>query len=107
MNSPNLEYNLFSLTKRLNKGYIIGGYWCSIWISEGDEKIVFDIKILMPKGVIFAAYFKKMLWDNGEVAVAGTEKKKMTNGNMVHGLVGHMNNTSGRKTMKYLGYDIA
>ena len=47
--SPESEFNLFSLTKRLDTGHVLGGDRDSIWISKGDHKLVFDIKIKTPK----------------------------------------------------------
>ena len=105
--SPDAEYNLFSLTKRLEDGFKLGGDKNAIWISKGDIKITFDIKISTPKGAIFAVYFKRKLGDNDEVAAVIADRKKVINANTVHGLVGHMNDVSGRQVMKYLGYDIA
>ena len=95
--SPDSEYNLFILTKRLIAGYILGGDWHSIWIIKGNKKIVFDIKVLTPKGAIFAVYFKRKLLGNGEMAAVGAERNKLINANAVHALVGHMNDESGKK----------
>ena len=36
--SPNAEFNLFSLTKRLDKGWTLGGDDRSIWISKADKR---------------------------------------------------------------------
>eukprot|EP00957_Ditylum_brightwellii_P038829 2934841-Ditylum_brightwellii.AAC.1 len=56
---PNAGYNLFSLTKRLEQGWALGGGSSTIWITKGNAKITFNIKIKTPKGVIFAIYFKR------------------------------------------------
>eukprot|EP00957_Ditylum_brightwellii_P211344 15366072-Ditylum_brightwellii.AAC.4 len=38
-------YNLFSLTKRQKKGWHLHGNEKAIWITKGDQKLVFDIMI--------------------------------------------------------------
>ena len=105
--SPSAEFNLFSLTKRLDQGWILGGNKNSIWISKGEKKIEFDIKIETPKGAIFAAYFKCKLCEGDEVAAVLADKKKKITADTVHGLVGHINDADGRKIAKYLGFNIA
>ena len=47
--------HLFSLTKWLEDGWVLGGNQDALWISKGAVKIVFGIKIKVPKGAIFAA----------------------------------------------------
>ena len=104
--SPSLEFNLFSLTKRLEDGSTLGRNKSAIWISKGNQKIIFDIKIKTLKGAIFAAYFKLNLVDGEEVAVVVTDKKKKITADAVHGVVGHMNDANRRKIMKYLGFTL-
>ena len=104
--SPESEFNLFSLTKRLDAGYLLGGDKNAIWISKGNQKIVFDIKIKTPKGAIFAAYFKRDVGGDNEVAAVVADKKKRINADTAHGLVGHINDVDGRKIIKYLGFEL-
>ena len=104
VHSPGSEFNLFSLTKRLDDGYILGGDKNSIWIKKGSHKIVFDIKIKTPKGAIFAAYFKRKVCEGDEVAVVATVKQKKINMTTAHGLVGHMNTVDGNRIVEYLGF---
>ena len=42
---PNSNFNLFSLTKRLNSGRTLGGNSEKLWIEKDGTQIVFDIKI--------------------------------------------------------------
>ena len=104
--TPRAGYNLFSLTKRLDDGWILGGDKNSLWISKGENKVVFDIKIKTPKGAIFATYFKRNVNNGNEVAAVMSDKKKKISADMAHGLVGHINDCKGRKNVKYLGYEL-
>ena len=51
---PNAEFNLFSLTKSLDQGYVFGGNRNKIWIEKGTHNIVFDIKSKTPKGAFLS-----------------------------------------------------
>jgi hypothetical protein len=53
---PKGKYNLFSITKLQNDGWILGGNADAIWLTKGDIEIKFDIKIPTPKGVLYAMY---------------------------------------------------
>jgi len=43
------SFNLFSLSKRLENGWKLGGDAKAIWLEKGEYKILFDIKIKTPK----------------------------------------------------------
>jgi hypothetical protein len=58
---PNGTFNLFSLTQMTAKGLIMGCKSESIWIEKGHNKVVFDMKIPTPKGMLFLIYFT---WDD-------------------------------------------
>ena len=45
VHTPNAEYNLFSITKRLDDGWELKGNSQAIWIEKGAHKVVLDIKI--------------------------------------------------------------
>ena len=107
VHSPSAEFNLFSLTKRLDEGWTLGGNKDIIWISKGDKKVVFDIKIKTPKGAIFAAYFQQNLIASNEVAAVVTDKKKDISADTAHGLVGHIKDADRREIAKYLVYNLA
>jgi hypothetical protein len=51
-------FNLFSLTKRQKDSWLLNGDSEKIWIMKGGQKIVFDIHIETPEGLIFALYHK-------------------------------------------------
>ena len=57
VHSPDAKYNLFSLTKQLEDGRVLIGDRNALWISKGEVRIVFDIKVKTPKRAIFAACF--------------------------------------------------
>ena len=105
--SPGSEFNLFSLTKRLDDEWILGGNKKCIWISQGNKKIVFDIKIVTPKGAIFAAYFKRKMRKSEKVAAVMADKRREITAEAAHGLVGHINDHKGRQVVQYLGFKIA
>jgi hypothetical protein len=42
---PKGKYNLFSITKLQNDGWILGGNADAIWLTKGDIEIKFNIKI--------------------------------------------------------------
>ena len=41
---PGSNFNLFSLSKRLENGWKLGGDATAIWLAKGGNKITFDIK---------------------------------------------------------------
>jgi hypothetical protein len=60
-----------------------------IWITKEEHKIVFDIQIETPEGLIFALYHKQK---EVEVNVAGPEQvTKKLSIKKAHELLGHMN----------------
>jgi hypothetical protein len=61
---PDNKFNLFSITKRLNSGWKLGGDTNSIWLSKGNNKVVFDLKIKTKGGSIYAMYVH---WEGPEV----------------------------------------
>ena len=106
VHTPSAGYNLFSITQRLEHGWVLGGDKDSIWISKGGRKVIFDIKIKTPKGAIFCAYFKRKIDSEQEMAAAVTESKKTINADVAHGLLGHMNDADARMAAKNLGYEL-
>jgi hypothetical protein len=51
---PTAMFNLFSLTKQQKDGWTLHGDTNAIWIMKGENKIVFDIRIETPEGLVFA-----------------------------------------------------
>ena len=92
----------FSMTKRMQDGWTLGGNKESIWLTKDGQKLFFDIKISTPKGALFCMYFKR------ECEMAATAKNcgKKISRNLAHDLTGHINTEESEKTVKYLGYDL-
>eukprot|EP00957_Ditylum_brightwellii_P034200 2591820-Ditylum_brightwellii.AAC.1 len=103
---PGSSCNLFSLTKRLNQRWTLGGNSDSIWLKKGGQKIVFDIKIKTPKGAIYAIYTKRHPSGTSEVATVGRDPSKPVDVQTTHGTMGHINKVDSRKSIKHLGYEI-
>eukprot|EP00957_Ditylum_brightwellii_P101705 7751076-Ditylum_brightwellii.AAC.1 len=80
---PNAGYNLLSLTKRLEQEWALGGDSNVIWITKGNAKIAFDIKIKTPKGAISAMYFKCKETTSEEMLALGTDKKILLHTNLL------------------------
>jgi hypothetical protein len=53
------RFNLFSLTKWQKDGWKLHGDNKRIWLSKGNNMIVFDICIPTPEGLIFAMHFQQ------------------------------------------------
>ena len=70
---PECGYNLFSITKLLKLGWKLEGSDEKIILSKGPHKLVFDIRIETPKGVIFALYLKRVSEIAGVVTDKGTK----------------------------------
>eukprot|EP00957_Ditylum_brightwellii_P210161 15364624-Ditylum_brightwellii.AAC.3 len=104
---PGAGYNLFSLTKRLDQGWSLGGDSTKIWLHKRQQKTVFDIKMKMPKGIIYTMYIKCKATNSNKMATMGTDKSKPITEMVAHALMGHINETDSQKAIKYLMYDIA
>jgi Zinc knuckle len=50
---PSNKFNLYSLTQALLNKWTLHGNAEAIWLAKGNKKVVFDIKIHTPKGVVF------------------------------------------------------
>ncbi len=68
---PTGKYNLFSLTCMIKAGWKLNGNANSIYITQDEARIDFDIGIPTLKGVLFAMYLKR----DSEIAGAGANVK--------------------------------
>jgi hypothetical protein len=50
---PSNKFNLYSITQAILNKWLLHGNTKGIWLTKGDKKVVFDIKIHTPKGVVF------------------------------------------------------
>jgi hypothetical protein len=48
------NFNLFSITKQQEDGWILHGNRDAIWLTKEDKTVVFDIKIKTSEGMVFA-----------------------------------------------------
>jgi hypothetical protein len=65
------KFNLFSLTKCQKDRWLLNGDSEAISITKGGHKIVFDIRIKTPEGLIFTLYHKR---NGDEVNATGPEQ---------------------------------
>jgi hypothetical protein len=113
---PESKYNLFSITKLQNEGWILSGNSDAIWLTKGDVEIRFDIKIPTPKGVLYAMYHQRateiaaptVIVPNQETptvaAVAPTPKRMSVK--KAHDMLGNINEKAVRKTAIALGWEL-
>jgi hypothetical protein len=94
---------LFSATKRLNSGWKLGGDTTSFWLSKGNNKVVFDVKIMSKEGSIYAMYMHR---EGPEVNAIQAEAGQKINIEKAHQLMGHMSEDSTRATAMALGWEI-
>jgi hypothetical protein len=99
----NKGYNLFSCTKMQQKGWTQGGDQKSIWLQKDNSKIVFDIPIHTPKGVVFAAYIRREIGSAGVASMEGNTRIEMPY-EEAHDILGHIGEDGTRKMAKYLGW---
>ena len=95
---PGSSFNLFSLSKRLENAWKIGGDADAIWLENDAYKIMFDIKMKIPKGVLFCAYFKRK-----ECATTAKNNGNQMSVRLAHDVSEHTVKVDSKITMKYLG----
>ena len=92
---PTAMFNLFSLTKRQKDGWTLHGDSEAIWITKGNNKIIFDICIETPEGLVFAAHLRRSGPTTGtEVNAVTQDTKKTVTIQKAHELLGHMNESA-------------
>lgn len=94
-------FNLFSCTKMQMKGWTLGGDANSIWLKKGERKIVFDIKITTPKGMIFAMFLQREIG----AAVMSNDVISMDY-KAAHGKLGHLGEDATKAAAKHLGWTV-
>ena len=92
---PNCAFNLFSLSKRLKKGWSLHGNADALTLSSPDGacKLRFDIKIATPNGVLFAICMKRSHAEHANVVTNGNKNEKMAKLSVLqaHEKLGHIN----------------
>jgi hypothetical protein len=100
---PTGQFNLFSLTKMTQQGWILGGNKTEIWLEKGKQRLSFDIAIPTPKGMLFAMYIHRDL----EIAGANTDVPvPAVSIQTAHDRLAHPGEDNVRKTAKALGWTL-
>ena len=88
---PDGKFNLFSVSKLQNEGLLLHGNKDRIWMTKERRQIVFNIKILMPKGAVYAMFFKRLEANQGELVNGMLDGRgtKLTI-NQAHAKLGHI-----------------
>ena len=94
-------FNLFSCTKLMRAGWLLGGDKDSIWLSLGKKRIVFDVPISTQKGVVFAAFLRREIVAAG-VAEGEIPKLLKKTYKQAHDALGHIGKVDTRKIVGYL-----
>ena len=99
-----LNFNLMSLTRLLCNGWsIVKGDATGITVKNGKGGVIeFDIVILTARGAIFACRFIR----DADINAASTEAGTRMNVQKAHGLLGHGDEESTRRTAKHLNWVI-
>ena len=100
---PKVEFNLFSVSKRMQEGWKLGGDKDEMWLTKNGQTIKFDIKVQTPKGAVYCAYIKR---DVVLTAVARNYGKAISI-KAAHGICGQTHESNTRKTASALGYKIS
>jgi hypothetical protein len=100
---PGQKFNLFSITKAMEQGWSLGGNSKSgLYVSKGDKKIVFDVRVPTKNGIILGGYMLRT-----ETATANALVKKPTISlRAAHDRFGHINEAETRKIATAIGFDV-
>ena len=105
---PDCAFNLFSLSKRLKKGWSLHGNADALTLSSPDGacKLRFDIKITTPNGVLFAICMKRSQVEHANVVTNGNKNEEMTKLSVLqaHEKLGHINAQATVQIAESLGW---
>jgi hypothetical protein len=97
---PTGQFNLFSLTTMTtNQGNILGGDDKGIWLTKDSQKLLFDIAIPTPKGMLFAMYIKIEIGKEMDQAMVDEKSIPIQ---LAHDRLGHPDDDMTRKMAKEL-----
>ena len=92
---PDCAFNLFSLSKRLKKGWSLHGNADALTLSSPDGacKLRFNIKITTANGVFFAIYMKRTHSEHANVVTNMNKPEEKTKMSVLqaHEELGHIN----------------
>ena len=112
--AKNAKFNLFSVSAMIKKGWKLEGDKNELKLMKDGRKVVFDIKINTPKGVLFCMNIKHNRNEEAANLNADEEAKaktyidkaldvKKVDINKAHEILGHMGKENTRNICKYLG----
>jgi hypothetical protein len=104
---PTGQFNLFSLTNKMttNQGWILGGDDKGIWLTKEGKKLLFNIAIPTPKGMLFVMYIKREI--GSEMGQAVVDDKTSIPIQLAHDHLGHPGEDMTRKMAKELGWTLS
>ena len=104
---PTGKYNLFSVTQMMKRGWSLKGDKEALVLEQGEQRIVFDICIPTPKGMLFAMYVKRTNSET-EIGNAGRDGPVGTklSYTQAHERLGHMSSAHTKATAKELGWKV-
>ena len=92
---PDCAFNLFSLSKRLKKGWSLHGNTDALTLSspDGSCKLWFDIKITTPNGVLYVILMKRTQAEHANVVMNNNKPEKKTKMSLLqaHEKLGYIN----------------
>ena len=100
--TPGAPFNLISGTKLLAMGFEMCGTRDNITYKRDGIKIIFDVKIKNPEGMLFAARLQRTATEVGG-AIA---QEKTVSIKTAHELLGHMNEADTHKAAKAMGWTV-
>jgi hypothetical protein len=95
-NVPSNKFNLYSITQALLNKWMLHGNAEAIWLTKDDKKVVFNIKIHKPKGVVFCMNLHPQVQLTEKALVAMTI-------NDAHDRFGHVGEETPKVMAKGLG----
>ena len=106
--NPGLNFNLFSATRMMRRGWKMYGTDNAIVLKKGEHEIVFDIVVETAKGAIYACRFMREGCDSDEITAVSTTSASGTKMSLkkAHSLLGHINIDATRAIAKVLGWNI-
>lgn len=99
-------FNLVSGTKLLKLGYKLTGNADRLMYEKDGQKLIFDIKINTPEGMLFAARLRRTATEIGGAQATGNQNK-ILNIKDAHEQLSHIHEDDVRKTAAALGWTLA
>jgi hypothetical protein len=111
---PTGMFNLFSLSVMQRRGWLLYGDVKKIWLGKNGNRIVFDLMVPIPKGVVYCMYLNRHCEiaspttdvDETMAPIVATATKTL-NIKQAHGKSAHSNEDDTRKMAKALGISLS